>query len=567
MMQLLSATVVSASLIAASASGFLSESGKMKLDASRFQSEISEAMGMALGCGGQVGEKDLVAIEQEMQPIWRSLHKVSEDRIDRRSLRYLVHRFFDRRSALHIRGFEPSRPVNSSGWGDVDIFSQRVPAYVEAVLESKHRTVNGFELRDAAYMVATIKQLIFDSEGNILQNAYRFRSIATTRSVSVAEVTSLVSAYLVHWFVGDDDESIRILLSNQSLLESSIPHWDKLVSMGEGQARALEYERRTQPLNMLRDGASRPGHNAFVSQFSYEDVHRMVGSITTSFAAFWESECQSMKKALVDMDTHHTGRVPLSKFYGSALDTEWRFGESETYLRELGAIDETSSRGKQVMIANYIQGASNCIVSSTHYLVCCVNECEALLGELEEAVGGPVASTEQILNIVSTSSSISEELSPASTGVLSEQLEKIAVQHDGRVPLHGRLFAQWLHYAFPRECTFPHKAGTASKLTPMEYGDQYLAQNDDMKLQALNNSDLPIEVGQSELQWMSQWSEEEELVSDQAMRNFRAPWEKRGYAASAAMLLLVVVALALVRSKGKGAQSPEDWPSSKSHFV
>jgi len=28
------------------------------------------------------------------------------------------------------------------------------------------------------------------------------------------------------------------------------------------------------------------------------------------------------------------------------------------------------------------------------------------------------------------------------------------------VPLHGRLFAQWLHHAYPRECPYPHVAGT-----------------------------------------------------------------------------------------------------------
>jgi len=300
-------------------------------------------------------------------------------------------------------------------------------------------------------------------------------------------------------------------------------------------------------------------------------MHRVVGSITSSFASFWESECQSMKSALVEMDTHHTGRVPLSKFYGSALDTEWRFGESETYLRELGALDETSARGKQVMIANYIQGASNCIVSATHYLVCCVNECEALLGELEVTIGGPVASPRQILDIVSTSSSIGEELSPASKGVLSEQLDKIGATHDGLVPLHGRLFAQWLHYAFPRECMFPHKAGTASKLTPMEYGDEYLAQDDDMKKQALsaNVSDIAVEVGRSDLQWMSQWSEEEELVSDLAMRGFRAPWEGRGYAASAAALVLLLGVLGVLRTQGKPANKTEDWmtTSTKAHFV
>ena len=37
-------------------------------------------------------------------------------------------------------------------------------------------------------------------------------------------------------------------------------------------------------------------------------------------------------------------------------DKEWRFGESEEYLRQLGALDETSPWiGKQVMIPNYLQ--------------------------------------------------------------------------------------------------------------------------------------------------------------------------------------------------------------------
>merc|ERR1719388_238014 len=48
-------------------------------------------------------------------------------------------------------------------------------------------------------------------------------------------------------------------------------------------------------------------------------------------------------------------------------------------------------------------------------------------------------------------------------------LGEIAAVHGGRVPLHGRLFAQWLHYAFPRDCPFPHKAGTIDPQTPVNY--------------------------------------------------------------------------------------------------
>merc|ERR1719411_1762928 len=99
-----------------------------------------------------------------------------------------------------------------------------------------------------------------------------------------------------------------------------------------------------------------------------------------------------MKASLVAMDKRSTGRVPLSRFYGTGLETDWRFGESESYLRELGALDETSSwQGKQVIIPNYLQAASNCIVSTQHYMVCCVNECEGLLRDIEARVRGPAA--------------------------------------------------------------------------------------------------------------------------------------------------------------------------------
>lgn len=93
--------------------------------------------------------------------------------------------------------------------------------------------------------------------------------------------------------------------------------------------------------------------------------------------------------------------MPLSKFYGKSItDSEWRFGESESYLRELGALDETSWLGKQVIIPNYIQGASNCIVTAEHYSICCINECEPIMAEIEAQVQKPLAEPEQIIALV-----------------------------------------------------------------------------------------------------------------------------------------------------------------------
>lgn len=34
---------------------------------------------------------------------------------------------------------------------------------------------------------------------------------------------------------------------------------------------------------------------------------------------------------------------------------------------------------------------------------------------------------------------------------LRVRLQEVAALHGGKVPIHGRLFAQWMHHAFPRE--------------------------------------------------------------------------------------------------------------------
>jgi hypothetical protein len=313
-------------------------------------------------------------------------------------------------------------------------------------------------------------------------------------------------------------------------------------------------------------------------RYSFEDAHEVVGSITNSFGPFWQSECDTMKQSLADMDPKHTGRVPLSKFYGSAMDTEWRFSESEQYLRDLGALDETSRWGKQVIIPNYLQGANNCIVSGEHYLVCCANECEDLMGEVETKVAKPLATPEEIIQIVgnmtSHSISIDDEDSPKLEGALSRQLEEIASAHGGKVPIHGRLFAQWLHYAFPRECPFPHKAGASAAIAPMDYGINFVASKASMQkhvdsAQATDlESDLLDTTTEQEVQWMSQWSDEEELVGDYA-----GQIKTRGYGRLLfGFALLIAMGVAGVKNnfipQGKSGFGEPALPMTmKTHFV
>merc|ERR1719482_335660 len=65
------------------------------------------------------------------------------------------------------------------------------------------------------------------------------------------------------------------------------------------------------------------------------------------------------------------------------------------------------------------------------------------------------------------------EIASIEVGKVSEslrtRLEEVASIHNGKVPVHGRLFAQWLHFVFPRDCPFPHEAGTVNPQTPVKY--------------------------------------------------------------------------------------------------
>merc|ERR1719327_1745753 len=94
-----------------------------------------------------------------------------------------------------------------------------------------------------------------------------------------------------------------------------------------------------------------------------------------------------------------------------------------------------------------------------------MNECEDLLGHIEKKVGSPDAAPEQILALTAKLPSATVPAPRILSDDLHNRLGEIAEHHGGRVPLHGRLFAQWLHHAYPRECPFPHKSGTTNPMT------------------------------------------------------------------------------------------------------
>jgi len=218
------------------------------------------------------------------------------------------------------------------------------------------------------------------------------------------------------------------------------------------------------------------------------------------------------------MEDQASGRVRLSEFYKPALDGAWQFQESFGYLRELGTLDESNSDEPRVMMANYINAQANCIRSSDYYSVCCIDECEDLFVHLEKQIAAPGATPARIAELISALPSSSVSAPRTLSATLLNRLEDIAATHSGLVQLHSRLFAQWMHHAYPRECIYPHMSGTTSQNDPEEWelvgGSEVFATQEELKqFTSVSSSTNPTELEAVEdVHDLMMWSHEEELL-------------------------------------------------------
>merc|ERR1719199_1415700 len=129
------------------------------------------------------------------------------------------------------------------------------------------------------------------------------------------------------------------------------------------------------------------------------------------------------------------------------------------------------------------------------------------MSHLEKEIGSD-AEPSRIAAIVSNLPSSTVEAPRALSPTLLGRLDEAAAVHGGTVQLHGRLFGQWMHNAFPRECPFPHVSGATNPQTPDEWmsekGQDSFASKDEMRKYA----ELP-KAQKEETQELDYWTAEE----------------------------------------------------------
>merc|ERR1719210_867660 len=270
--------------------------------------------------------------------------------------------------------------------------------------------------------------------------------------------------------------------------------------------------------------------------YEFSDITDVVEEAGERFGRFQNQECLDLKKILVTLEeSDGSGRVRLADFYNSALNGgQWQFSESVEYLRQLGALDESDTSNLRVIIPNYLAAPSNCIASSAYYGVCCIDECEDLLGHVERELKSPTADPSKIAEIIANLPSASVAAGRKLSATLIQRLQELGDHHDNRIPIHGRLFAQWMHLAYPRECPFPHVSGTIQPKTAKEMraeGQKTKALKEEM-LQYIEaeRRRLPADKGEgcNNDICSAMWSTEEELVDVHAHLSERTRGERRG---------------------------------------
>jgi len=513
---------------------------------------------IALGSGHRhATEKRLKRIEQRLNPMFAAMTKNSHGNLDQAAAGYMLHRIFVQRHGWFIRSLEPAGG-SMAAWNTsspTSILEERVPTHVQELFE-KRLGEHGLSVKDIAILAGTLEHLVHSESLERLNVAYDAQSFKKDDVLSEEEALKVLDTYMSIYILGfmhTDNTTMPANTAQQlhASINEMYPTWN------ETQQFLKETYQSVAP---KRD------------YLYFNEMENVIAEVGERYGRFQDIECRMLKDLLVakeDSSVGGAGRVRISDFYKMAIqEGRWQFSESVSYMRQLGALDESDPSNPRVIIPNYISGPSNCVASSAYYSVCCLDECESILGRLEETIGAPEASPSTILALIPTIPSATVPSDRTLSPWLLHRLQEVAKHHDGSVPLHVHLFAQWLHYAYPRECQFPHVSGTTSPQRPEDIlaasnttEDVSASEKEMHRIVAaappLKQRTPESEAGASEESAL--WSMDEELVV------WRAPQETQASAglgtfrtvamvgAAASFAAALVRTLGMTTSKGKTA--------------
>merc|ERR1719183_198042 len=345
---------------------------------------------VAIGSGHRhATERRLKRIEQMLSPMYGAMTKNEHGRLGSAAAGYLLHRVFVQRHGWFIRALEPAGG-SLAAWNSsspTSILEERVPEHVQNLFE-RRLGKHGLGLKEVAILASTLEHLVHVEALDRLRVSFLAKNYSQEDVLSEEEAVNVLDMYMAIYILGFLHTNLTTMpASTAQKLHSNIlelyPSWP------ETQQFLREVYKSVAP---KRD------------YLYFNEIENVIAEIGERYGRFQDFECRQFKDWLVaieDPSIGGAGRVRISDFYGKALnDGKWQFSKSIDYLRQLGALDESDASNPRVIIPNYISGPSNCVASSAYYSVCCLDECEGILGRLEQLVSAPEASPSTILALI-----------------------------------------------------------------------------------------------------------------------------------------------------------------------
>jgi len=388
---------------------------------------------------------DIERIKKELQPTYAALPKNEYGELGHTAVRYALHRVFVATHGWHIKGIDPEGDT-FNGTSPSEALKGLVPDNMQRLIE-KLLYGRGFGLAEVAVLGAILENVIHQEAIAKTVAVFKAFDIECETSVSPKLVDFAIEHYMAAYILGVDVVTMtqKDLVNLVAQMPETYPGWDA--------TRAFTRKIREDKFGN-RD-------------LSLKEIVAVVVDVGEKHGSFQQKECVDLKRDIMALEEAKNGCVPVANFYSAmANQGKWQFSESPEYLRELGALDESDPKNLKVMVPNYIDGASNCVASSSYYSVCCINEGEEILGRIEKHIQAPDAAPEDIVPLISALSSSTVPANRTLPTPLVQHLYKIATVHEGRVPIHSRLFMQWMHNAYPHESVYPHVTGTRKPRLP-----------------------------------------------------------------------------------------------------
>lgn len=379
-------------------------------------------------------EQKLHEFEDELRTTFKALPKNNKGALEGSYARYALHRFFAQRYGWQVKGLEEG----SGGWygnAGVGVMGDRMPPNMRKFFEARLES-HGLLLRDLAALAVSIDSMFRSDVHDRLRVVYAAFELESAAELDYDEAIAVAQAYMATLIIGNPVErldSADVMVSNSAFLMQQ--RYDQISAL------------LTRTMHQV--GGEDP------QKFDWELMASWLLTFGKQLGHVENQECQSMKYQLLDREAgKDTGRVRLLDFHSADLN----FEESLEELRSMEALDETDPAEPKVIIPNYLMGATNCVSPAGYYSICCLDECEELMDKIEGQFEAPTASPKAIASFVASLPSATVSANRSLAPGLLEKLEGLAMHNGGMVPLHSNKFAQWMHQAYPRECSEPRLA-------------------------------------------------------------------------------------------------------------